>query len=135
MQSYDALSTQIAIGSTISAMVLLNPDNSDVEFWPVRPALAAGCEVTSADEFALRKLRTVGVIGLCGPDARCAFKEHLEPQTVTAIGAAFQNYLRVLFGSSFAEQTRDAEIHELMRLMSLPDIRPNQGHRGLRASQ
>ena len=123
MQTYDALSTQVAIDCTVSAMVLLNADNSDIEFWPVVPASTDETRLTLSEGIAARKLRTVGVVGLCGPDARCAFKEPLESTTVAAIHKSFFDYLRTLFGASFGELSRDSEIHELQRLMSLPDFR------------
>ena len=121
--TYDALSTQVALDSTVSAMVLLNPDNSEIEFWPVAPALTDEAKFAPVEGFSARKLRSVGVVGLCGPEARCAFKEPLEASMVTAIHASFFDYLRALFGTSFGELSRDAEIHELDRLMSLPDVR------------
>lgn len=89
------------------------------------PPLADQTILTSAEEFAARKLRTVGVVGLYGVESRCAFKEHLESATVVAIHTSFLKYLRALFGASFGELSRNSEIHELERLMSLPDLRAN----------
>jgi hypothetical protein len=106
-------------------MVLLSQDNTDLEFWMLRPRQAAKSELTPPEEFAARKLRSVGIVGLCGLKPRCAFKEPLETPIVNKIAAAFLEYLRVLLGGQIAEQTEAAEIAELERLYGLPSGRPN----------
>jgi hypothetical protein len=123
MQPYIERSSQVALDSSIAVMVLLNQDNTDMEFWALKPHQ---CNVTTREEFAARKLRSVGVVGLCGPKAKCAFKERLEPSVINAIATAFTEYLRVSFAVDFAEQTEAAEITELERLYLLSgDKRPN----------
>lgn len=114
--------------SSIAVMVLLNADNSDMEFWRLRPSVPEGA-LTPAVEFVARKLRPVGVVGLSGSTPLVAFKEPLSPPVVQAIAFAFLEYLRVLIGQSFAEQTQSQqkgdEVEWLWRLRSLPDTRMN----------
>jgi hypothetical protein len=122
--TYIEKATQVVLDSSIAVMVLLNQDNTDLEMWPLRPRQAA---LTSQEEFAARKLRTVGVAGLCGTKATCAFKEPLDPTVVGAIGTAFAEYIHVLLGDSIAmqieEQQKGDEVAWLEKLHQLPDTR------------
>lgn len=123
--TYSEKSTQLALDASVAVLVLMGaPD--DVEFIPLKPRAAD--EIMLADIAARwpgRGLRSAGVIGLCGTSTRCALKEPLEPEQVSALADAFLAYLRVLFADSFAEQREAAEIAELKRLWSIPDTRPN----------
>jgi hypothetical protein len=100
--TYTEKSRNIANEASIAVMVLLNPDATDSEFWPLKPA--AQSPLTSETEFAARKLRPVGVVGLCGTKAQSAFKELLPDPVVRAIGTAFIEYVRVSLGQGFVEQ-------------------------------
>jgi hypothetical protein len=124
--TYTEKSTQVVLESQIAVMVLLNPDSTDMEMWPLRPRQAA---TTMPEEFAARKLRAVGVAGLCGAKAICAFKEPLDPTVVGAIGTAFAEYIGVLLGDSIAvqieERQKGDEVAWLEQLHQLPDTRMN----------
>lgn len=112
-------SSQLVIESSVAAQVLMGaPD--DIEFVPIRPRAAD--ERLLADIKARwpgRGLRSVGVIGLVGTAPRCALKEPLEPEQVSALVGAFLAYLHGLFCDSFAGQQEAVEIAELERLYAL----------------
>ena len=112
MQPYVERSTQIALSSSIAVMVLLNPDATDLEFWPLRPAPLAPCALTGPQEFTARGLRVAGVVGLTGLKAACAFKEPLEDRVVASVAAAFlccksNNGVRLLEGFLLVRQNVD----------------------------
>ncbi len=119
MQPYMQRAAQVVCDSSIAVQVLLNPDNTDLEIWPLKPE-ANESELTSRQEFAGRALRSVGVIGfgLQGLKPFTAFKEALEPDVVNAISRTFLEYLRVLIGESFSDA---AEIAELERIYAYRD--------------
>jgi hypothetical protein len=129
VQPYEERSRQIVLDSSIAVMVLLNADNTDMEMWPLQPRIATAAELTSPEEFKARKLRTVGVAGLCGTTPLCAFKEPLEPTVVGAVATAFAVYIRSLIGDSIAaqleEQKKGDEVTWLEQLHCLPDTRMN----------
>lgn len=126
MQPYNERAAQVARESQIAVMVLLNPDCTDLEFWRVQPRQAA---LTTPEEFAARKLRPVGVVGIHGTTTHVAFREPLDATTVDAIAAAFAEYIRVLVGDSIAAQfearQKSDEVDWLERLYHLPDDRLN----------
>jgi len=133
MQSYQELSSKIAVDSSIAVIVLLNPDATDSEFWPLRPQPLEPSELNAPDDFAARKLRIVGVVGLCGLKPQCAFKEELPERVMGKIGVAFVEYVRVALGQSYNEQLA-VEVARQMpgdflefagRLYALPDGRAN----------
>lgn len=126
MQTYGERSAQVVRESSIAAMVLLNDSNTDMELLGLCPRLTPENELISAEEFADRRLRSVGVVALDGSGLpQAAFKEPLEASVISAIAAGFTEYLRVLIGQKLTEQTEAAEIAELERVYSLPDTRPN----------
>lgn len=134
MEPYSLRSAQITLDSSIAAMVLLNPDATDVEFWPLRPTCAAPGALTGPAEFTARRLCVVGVVGLSGAKALCAFKEPLATPVVAAISEAFTYYCRVLLGENFTEQMA-AQLEQQQAgdfvqfaeaLWSLEDARPEK---------
>jgi hypothetical protein len=128
MQTYSERSTQLAVDASVAVLVLLGTAPDDMEFIPLKPKMATEESMLMAELRARwpgRGLRSVGVIGLCGTSPRCAFKEPLETQQISALAAAFLVYLDVLFRESFAAQTEKAELSELERLFNLPDPRAN----------
>lgn len=120
MQTYSELSTQVVQNASIAVMVLMNESNTDVELLPLLPRK---CEFPSKDEFTARKLRSVGVIALCGAQSNCALKEPLENEVVDAIAATFLEYVRVLIGPEISRAMAAAEIAEMERMYTLPDTR------------
>jgi hypothetical protein len=112
--------------SSVAVMVLLNPDDTDMEFWPLKPREVA---LTPPAEFTARRLRPVGIIGLQGAQAVCAFKEPLDTPVVNSLAMAFLEYIRVMLGRSFTAQTEERqkgdEVGWLERLHLLPDMRIN----------
>ena len=125
MQSYTERATQVACESQVVVMVLLNADNTDLELWPVKP-LQNAAALTTPEEFAARKLRPVGMVGLQGTMARVVFKEPLESHVVDAIAMAFTEHVRFLLGNNIAvqvEEQKGDEVAWLERLYSLPDTR------------
>lgn len=129
MTSYIERYTEVVLNSNIAVMVLLNQDNTDMEFWRLKPCQAAESELTTRAEFAARKLRPVGVAGLQGTTPAVALKEPLDPAVVGAIGTAFAEYIRALIGDSVAmqieERQKGDEVSWLDRLHQLPDARVN----------
>ncbi len=125
--TYLEKSAEVVLNSNIAVMVLLNSDNTDMEFWRVRPCQAES--PTTREEFTARKLRSVGVAGLCGTKAVCAFKEPLHPDVVGAIGNAFAEYIHALIGDSVAMQIEERQkgdsVSWLNQLYQLPDARVN----------
>jgi hypothetical protein len=126
MQTYFERSQQVVLDSSIAVMVLLNSDNTDLEFWMIAPHEQTASELTSREEFAARKLRSVGVVGLRGIQSLVAFKEPLDTFVVARIATAFADYVRVLMGQSLVhriqEQKGDA-VEWLERLYALEDPR------------
>src|ERR1700723_560571 len=115
MQTYSEMSKTVADESSIAVLVLLSSDNTDMEFLPLRPRQLTERELLTPEEFAARKLRSVGVVGISGAQPRVAFKEPLSVSVVDRIAAAFLEYLRVMLRQGFAEQTATAEVQELER--------------------
>ncbi len=119
--TYTERSHEVALHSSISVLVLLSHDYTDVEFWP----LGFGeSDRTSQAEFTARRLRSVGVMGL-GPGLRplAALKEDLPSSVIDNIASSFLRYIQVLLSGNFAEHLERAETAELERLYSLPDYR------------
>ena len=106
---------QVAADSEVAVMVLLNPDNTDLGFWPRKPRAASEM---AAENLANRQLRSVGVIGLNGFEPHCAIKEPLDAAVLNAISIAFTAYVKVLIGEDFAAQMKPAKIEELFHLWS-----------------
>jgi|SRR5581483_5405 len=125
MQPYMERAAQVACESQIAVQILLSRDNRDVELIGLKPQ----AEFISREEFAARKLRHVGVIGLSGLKPLVALEEPLEPRIADALAQAFLEYTRVLLGEHFAERFAEqmvgAEVAELERLYTLPDTRLN----------
>ena len=119
MVNYSERSKEVVLNTSIAAMVLLGPDNTDVEIWGLEPHSG---EQTTAKEFAARKLRSVGVIGLRGSTPEIAFKEPLDFATMAAISYAFLEHVRVVLEERFASY---AQVRELNRVFALEDTRPN----------
>ena len=125
--TYSEKSTQLALDASVAVLVLTNAQCDDMEFLPLKPR-----QMTESDAAELltrwpgRGLRSVGLIGLVGMSPRCALKEPLEPEQVSALAGAFLAYLHVLFCDSFAEQQEGVEIAEMRRLWSLEDPRPEK---------
>ena len=115
MRPYLERLEQVAAESEVAVMVLLNPDNTDLEFWPLKPRPASEM---SAENLAARQLRSVGVIGLNGFEPHCALKEPLDAAVLSAVATAFKAYIKVLIGEDFAEQMNPAKIEELFYLWS-----------------
>jgi len=124
--TYIEKATQVVLDSSLSVMVMISPGNTDLEFWRLKPVQAPE---TTPEEFAARKLRAVGVVGLRGTKATCAFKEPLDPAVVDAIATAFTDYIRVLLGDSIAMQIEERQVGDevawLEQLYQLPDTRMN----------
>lgn len=128
MKPYMERAAEVMQESRIAVMVLLSSDNSDMEMWALRPYALTHAKRTPPEEFAERKLRTVGVIGFAGLRTKCAFHEPLDDSTVQAISAAFLEYVRVFLGSNYTARVREQEIAEiaaLEALWTLEDPRPN----------
>jgi hypothetical protein len=124
--TYLEKSTQLALDASVAVQVLMGTTPGDCEFIPLKPKAAD--ETMLADIAARwpgRGLRSVGVIGLCGTSPCCAFKEPLESDQVSALAGAFLAYLHVMFADSITAQMEAAEIQELQRMMSIPDMRMN----------
>jgi hypothetical protein len=109
--------------SSVAVMVLVNPDATDIVFWRLRPERAAESDLTTREEFAARKLRSVGVVGLCGLTPVCSFKESLETPVVNSIVVGFLQYIRDSLSDSLVELREAAEIAALECLFTLPDMR------------
>jgi hypothetical protein len=132
MQTYSEKSTQLALDASVAVLVLMGA-HDDVEFIPLKPRMID--ENMSAELKARwpgRGLRSVGMLGLCGTSPRCALKEPLEPEQVSALMGAFLAYCHALFcgrfntqQDRFAAQMETADIAELERLYLLPDTRMN----------
>jgi hypothetical protein len=116
---YSECAIKVACESSISAVVLLSSANDDIAFMRLKPLPSAG--FITPEDFTARKLRSVGVVGLCGTKPMVAFSELLEPPVVDAIAWAFLEYVRVLLG----EHMEAALVTELERLYALSDTRPN----------
>ena len=123
MRPYLERLEQVAADSEVAVMVLLNPDNTDLEFWPLKPRPASE---TTAENLAARELRTVGVIGLNGLEPHCALKEPLDAAVLSAVGTAFKAYVKVLIGEDFAEQMKPAKVEELYYLWSGSSVSESQ---------
>lgn len=106
--TYRERAAQVARESDIAVTVLLNPDATDIQFWPLHPHQAA---LTGPEEFCRRQLRIVGVIGLRELTPLCAFKEPLEWHSMANLIAAFLEYVEY--------QHREDEIARLNRLYVL----------------
>jgi hypothetical protein len=126
--TYSEQSTQLALDASVAVLVLTNAQCDDMEFLPLKPR-----QMTESEKAELvtrwpgRGLRSVGVIGLVGTAPRCALKEPLEPEQVSALAGAFLAYIHVLFCDSLAEQQEGVEIAELERLYALrADPRPEK---------
>ena len=115
MRPYLERLEQVAAESEVAVIVLLNPDNTDLEFWPLKPRPVSE---TAAENLAARQLRSVGVIGLNGFEPYCALKEPLDAAVLGAIETAFKAFVKVLIGEDFAEQMKSAKIEELYYLWS-----------------
>lgn len=118
--TYLQKANQITAESSVAVMVLLGaPD--DVEFLPLRPRMAdeAMLEELKAN-WSGRGLRIIGVFGLCGASPRCALKEELPAQQVTALASGFMCYLNSFFSDGFAAQIAFDEVAELRRMWQLP---------------
>lgn len=118
--TYTEQSMQLVCDASVAVLVLTNAQCDDVEFLPLKPRRMTESEVVELfTRWPGRGLRSVGVIGLVGTSPRCALKEPLEPEQVSALAGAFISHLHVLFCDSFAEQQEGAEIQELRRLLGL----------------
>lgn len=124
--TYSERSTQLALDASVAVFVLRGTASGDFELLPLRP--------TTADENTLselkarwpgRDLRPVGVMGLVGTSPIAALKEPLETDQHSALVSLFLAHVHTVFCDSFAAQNEAAEIAELERLYSLPDMRPN----------
>lgn len=128
MQPYMERAAEIALNSSTSicVLVLLSRNNRDLELWGLLPRRAI---FTTPEEFANRQLRSVGVVGLQGATARCAFKEPIADPVLNAIADAFAEYVRVMMpGADFAAQMRaESESGDFVAwangLWTLPDVR------------
>ena len=124
--TYSEKSTQLASDASIAVLALLGTAPGDVEFIPLKPRMADENMLAELKaRWPGRGLRSVGVIGLCGMSPRCAFNEPLEPEQVSALSGAFLAYVHALFYGHFATQQELAEVAEIERLYSLPDMRMN----------
>jgi hypothetical protein len=122
--SYTEKSTQLALDASVAVLVLTNEQCDDLEFVPLKPRLMTAAENAGLlSRWPGRGLRSVGVIGLVGASPRCALKEPLEPEQVSALAGAFLAYLHVLFSDSFEAQREGFEIAELCRLWQMDDPR------------
>lgn len=121
MQPYSVRAAEVACGQIV-LQVLLSESNDDLEFVAMHSA-AQPFPITRED-FAARKLRSVGVIGLRGLAPARAFKEPLAPSVVDGISTAFLVYVQTVLGNSFHEHAAKAELTELERMFALPDPRP-----------
>jgi hypothetical protein len=125
--TYIERANQVASESQLAVQVLLSSGNDDIEFIRLTPQ--SNAPYISPEAFAARKLRDVGVVGLCGTQAACVFKEDLGPVVVGAIGTAFAEYIHVLLGDSIAAQLKEHqkgdEVNWLEQLHCLPDARMN----------
>jgi len=118
MTGYVELAQRVVAESDIAAMVLLSAENDDLEMWPLRPH---PCAATPANEFARRKLRPVGVVGVSGLQSRCVFKEALPETVVAAIAQAFGAYCGTLVDY---KMPADDSAEWCERLFQLEDPRP-----------
>jgi hypothetical protein len=121
--TYSERSAQLAVDSSISALVLMGaPD--DVEFIQLRPKRADANKLAELKaRWPGRGLRAVGVIGLVGTAPRYVLKEPLATEEVSALADAFLAYLHALFCDGFAAQEESAEVAELERWYALQDTR------------
>jgi len=125
--TYSEQSAQLALDASVAVLVLTNAQCDDMEFLPLKPRQMTEGEVAGLlTRWPGRGLRSVGVIGLVGTAPRCALKEPLEPEKVSALAGAFLAYLHALFCDSFAEQQERVEIAELERLWLQADPRPEK---------
>ena len=102
---YIERATKVACDSQIAVQVLLSRDNDALDFVRLKPHQP---EYIAPEEFTARQLRSVGVVGMCGTQVTCAFKEPLDSSLVNSIAVAFVEHVRVLLGASL-EQTAAAE--------------------------
>jgi len=123
MRPYIERAADVAIASHIAAQVFLSQDNDDLEFLPLRPTPVHLSAWMSEDDFTARQLRFVGVVGLSGLNARCAFDEPLESAIVERIAQAFLEYVHTLIVPKFVDHIAQAEVMELQKLYALPDLR------------
>lgn len=128
MQTYTERARQIVHTADVAVMVCLNVDNTDMEFWALWPRQAAG-RLTTPAEFKARKLRTVGVIGICAGSGIVAFKEALPEDVVARLGTAFGVYVRTLLDIGQPDivqpEEKGDEVEWLCKLWSLSDPRTN----------
>jgi hypothetical protein len=123
--TYTEKSRQVVLDSSVAVIVLLNPDATDIVFWRLCPERAHESELTTEEECAARKLRSVGVVGLCGLTPVCSFKESLETPVVNSIVVGFLQYIRDSLSDNLVELREAAEIAALEHLFTLPDMRMN----------
>ena len=122
--TYSEKSTQLALDASVAVMALSNPECTELELLPLKPRrMSDGEQAQLASRWCGRNLKPIGILGLVGTTPKCALKEPLEPEQVSALAGAFLAYLSVLFNDSFLAQQDGAEIAELERLFSLPDSR------------
>lgn len=124
MKPFNARAADVTRQSAIAVQVLLSHDNNDMEFLLLRPVPVHLSARFSEEEFTARQLRFVGIVGLSGLNAKCAFEEPLDERVVSTIASAFIEYTRALLTqSSFGDYLAQAEVTELERLYALPDTR------------
>jgi len=127
LQTYSERAKQIVHDCGIAVMVLLSQDGSDLEMLPLRPRPLPASELPTAEAFTARRLRPVGIIGLCGTRGMCAFKELLSEAVVAALGVSFGEYVHALIGDRVAAQLvelqKGDEVSWIEQLHKLPDTR------------
>ena len=91
--TYSERVVRVATGKQLVVQVLLSRGNNDIELVAIKPQTAT---YISCEEFTARQLRSVGIVGLTGTNAECAWKEPLDGELVDRIAAAFAAYVSVL---------------------------------------
>lgn len=118
--TYTERSAELAVESSVAALVISNPDCTDVEFILLRPERNPAREAELTARWPGRELQSIGVAALCGASPRFVFKKApLAPEQVTALAGEFLSFLHTLFLDGFAAQQND----ELRRMLLLPDPR------------
>ena len=104
--TYSEQSTQLVCDASVAVMVLINARGDEIEMLPLRPRQMTETDAAELRcRWAGRGLRVAGVLGLVGTSPRCALKEELDPEQISALAGAWDTYLlHVLFCDSFIER-------------------------------
>lgn len=105
--TYSERSAELALESSVAALVISNPDCNDVEFLLLRPKREPEREAELTARWPGRDLQAVGMAALCGASPRFVFKAPLAPEQVSALAGEFLSFLHTLFLDGLTDQQND----------------------------